>query len=562
MKRKNNEIGGRVLSSFILLGAVFVLLTVMGSCIKDDIPYPRIAQNIRALVAEGELRPTILDSVTCQADVYLSESVDIMAVRFSEYVITEGGTSDPNLLEGIYDLSSPLEVTLKRYQEYPWKVIGHQEIERYFEVEGQVGESVIDVVARRVIVSVTNRVDLSKVRIVNAKLGAANVSETVPDLRPGWDIDLSHPFKVVVTAFGRSEVWTIYAEVVESLANTTSVDAWSEVIWAYGTCPEDMTGGFEYRESGSEEWITLDQKYVSQTGGSFYAYIPHLTPLTEYSVRAVVPTQKGNEIKVTTAGTADIPDGDFDQWWKDGNVWNPYPEGGDQFWDTGNTGAATLGQSNVVPTDHTVTGTGQAAQLETRFVGLFGLGKLAAGSIYTGKFVEVDGSNGILDFGRPWTLRPTRLKGYYQYSAADINYADKQLDFMKGQPDTCHIYVALTDWAGPFEIRTNPAKRQLFDPNSPSVIGYGELIYSGKMSEYKEFVIDIKYRDTAKVPTYLLITCAASKYGDYFTGGAGSILYVDQFSFDWDYPEGMSPLKLLSGKNHIQSRNSKAQYKK
>ena len=214
------------------------------------------------------------------------------------------------------------------------------------------------------------------------------------------------------------------------------------------------------------------------------------------------------------------------------------------------------GQSNVVPTDHTVTGTGQAAQLETRFVGLFGLGKLAAGSIYTGKFVEVDGSNGILDFGRPWQLRPTRLKGYYQYTAAPIDYADKALSYMKGEPDTCHIYVALTDWTAPYQIRTNPKNRQLFDSNSSSVIAYGELTYSGEMSAYKEFAIDLKYRDTSKVPTYLLITCAASKYGDYFTGGTGSILYVDQFSFDWDYPEGVNPLTSKGAKQFPRASQS------
>jgi hypothetical protein len=37
------------------------------------------------------------------------------------------------------------------------------------------------------------------------------------------------------------------------------------------------------------------------------------------------------------------------------------------------------------------------------------------------------------------------------------------------------------------------------------------------------------------VPTYLIVVCSASKYGDYFTGGAGSVLYVDDFSLEYDY---------------------------
>ena len=104
-----------------------------------------------------------------------------------------------------------------------------------------------------------------------------------------------------------------------------------------------------------------------------------------------------------------------------------------------------------------------------------------------------------------------------------------------GRPDSCHIYIALTDWTAPYEIRTNPKNRQLFSPASPSVIAYGELIFSGTMSQYKEFEIKLNYRSTSRKPSYILITSAASKYGDYFTGGAGAVLYIDQYSLDYDY---------------------------
>lgn len=55
------------------------------------------------------------------------------------------------------------------------------------------------------------------------------------------------------------------------------------------------------------------------------------------------------------------------------------------------------------------------------------------------------------------------------------------------------------------------------------------------MSAYKEFEIDLDYRSTSRIPNYLLIVCSASKYGDYFTGGAGSTMWVDEFSFEYDY---------------------------
>ena len=510
---------------------------ILSGCIENDIPYPKSPQIITSLAAEGEIKPSVIDSLAYDVTVYLDEVVDIENVRFTEFTTTPGAQCDFDLLEGTHDLTNPMIVALSKYQTYYWVVYGKQDIERYFTVDGQVGETVIDPIGMRVIISMPEGTDLSSLTLESVKLGPRDITTMVPDLKPG-PIDLSYPLRVEVTAHGRTEIWTIYVVYTDLVVSTSSADAWSEVVWAYGTCPSDMKGGFEYRESGESEWIPLDQDRVIQSQGSFSASIPHLKTLTEYEVRAVAGTEKGNVIKVTTQGTADIPNGDFEEWWFDSakNIWFPYAEGGLQYWDTGNTGTATMKQNNVMPTDHTVTGQGRAAMLDTRFVGLFGIGKLAAGSVYTGKFAEVDGTNGILDFGRPFTLRPTVLKGYYQYKTADIDYASAEFDYLKGRPDTCHIYVALADWTAPFQIRTNPKNRQLFDKNSPSIIAYGELLYSGTMDNYEEFEIKLEYRDTSRVPTYLQITCATSKYGDYFTGGTGATLYIDQLSFGWDLP--------------------------
>lgn len=518
-----------------LISLTAVVFASLGGCIKNDIPYPKIAQNITSLAAQGETKSAVIDSLAFDATIWLDETVDIENVKFTEFTYTPGAESDKNLLEGTYNLSEPLTVSLSLYQTYDWTIYANQTIERYFTVDGQVGESVVDPIGHRVIVSMPEGTDLKDLTLETVKLGPAGITTMSPDLKPG-PLDLSYPLRVEVTAHGRTEIWTIYAVYTELVVSTSSVDAWSEVVWAYGTCPSDMIGGFEYREAGSSDWIPVPKERVIQTQGSFSASIPHLKPLTEYSVRAVAGNDKGNEIKVKTQGTTDIPNGDFEEWWLNGKIWFPYAEGGVQYWDTGNTGTATLGQNNVMPTDHTVTGQGRAAMLDTRFVGFAGIGKLAAGSVYTGKFAKVDGTNGILDFGRPFDLRPTKLKGYYQYKTAPINYAAAELAYLKGVPDTCHIYIALADWTAPFEIRTNPKNRQLFDKDSPSIIAYGELLYSGTMDNYEEFEVELKYRDTSRIPTYLQITCATSKYGDYFTGGTGAVLYIDQLSFGWDLP--------------------------
>ncbi len=55
------------------------------------------------------------------------------------------------------------------------------------------------------------------------------------------------------------------------------------------------------------------------------------------------------------------------------------------------------------------------------------------------------------------------------------------------------------------------------------------------MDSYEEFEIEVKYKSTSQVPSYIMITCASSKYGDYFTGSTSSVLYIDQLSLSYDY---------------------------
>lgn len=510
-------------------------LTFTG-CIHNDLPYPKIPQNIIELSPVGEVSPTLIDSVSLTATVYLSEEVDLYNVSFSNFKYTEGAEVSPDLSEGSYNLSTPLVVSLTKYQTYQWLIKAQQEIERYFAVEGEIGEATVDAVAQRVVLQVPYSSDISNLKVTAIKLGPEGHTTLSPDIIAGESYDFSQPFPVEVTSWGRTQLWTIYVEKVEQSVSTDNAEPWSEVVWVYGSCEAESEASFQYKLSDAEDWTDIDSQWMTRNGGSISCYIPHLMPLTSYDVRAVAGNEYGNIITVTTEDTMDLPDGSFDQWWlKDNKIWCPWSEGGTPYWDTGNTGAATLGQSNVMPTDHTVTGTGQAAELNTKFVGLFGIGKLGAGSIYTGSFAKVDGTNGILDFGRQFTLRPTKLRGYYQYKTAIIDYTNSEWTELKGRPDTCHIYIALTDWTAPYEIRTNPSNRQLFNKDADYVIAYGELLYSGTMEDYQPFEIELKYRDYFKKPTYIQITCAASKYGDYFTGANGAVLYVDEFSLDYDY---------------------------
>ncbi|MDE5810564.1 MAG: PCMD domain-containing protein, partial [Muribaculaceae bacterium] len=193
--------------------------------------------------------------------------------------------------------------------------------------------------------------------------------------------------------------------------------------------------------------------------------------------------------------------------------------------------------SNTYPSEDTPTGTGTAACLETRFVGIGAIGKLAAGNIFSGYYVATDGTNGILSFGREFTERPTKLRGYFKYKSTAISSTTAGYEDLKGRNDTCFIWCALSDKSEPYEIRTNPKNLQLFSPNDPSVIAYGNFQLGETVSSYREFEIKLNYNATNRVPRYIVIVASASKYGDYFTGGNGSTLYIDDFELLYDYDD-------------------------
>ena len=67
------------------------------------------------------------------------------------------------------------------------------------------------------------------------------------------------------------------------------------------------------------------------------------------------------------------------------------------------------------------------------------------------------------------------------------------------------------------------------------MVAYGRFQSGDAIPEYIPFEIELNYTSTSRVPRYILITASASKYGDYFTGGAGSVLYLDDLELLYDY---------------------------
>lgn len=67
------------------------------------------------------------------------------------------------------------------------------------------------------------------------------------------------------------------------------------------------------------------------------------------------------------------------------------------------------------------------------------------------------------------------------------------------------------------------------------MVAYGSFQSGQSIPEYIPFEFELDYTSTSRVPKYLLIVASASKYGDYFTGGSGSVLCIDDLELLYDY---------------------------
>lgn len=517
---------------------VWVLMSVaalsLQGCLQNNIPYPRIQPDFLTMEADGLLKPAEIDAANRMVTLTFDEEVNIKAAQITSYTITEGASLTSGNLSAPIDLSEYYICTLSLYQDYDWVIKGVQTIERYFTVENQVGATIIDVGGRRVKVNVSaNGGGLKNVKVLTMKLGPVN-SIVTPALE-GETIDLTRPVDVTVRAYGEESVWTIIGEEVTSNVQTVRADAWTNVAWVYGAGLDGADNGVEYRQYGSQEWLKAPSAWVTNTGSTFYARLVNLNPDTEYEARTYGGEEYGDVVRFTTGSIVQVPNSSLSDWSKNGAVWQPWGEGQTPYWDTGNKGAATLGQSNVVPTSDTSSGTGQAAMLQTKFVGVGIIGKIAAGSVFIGSYLRTDGTNGVLQFGREFTERPTKVRGYFNYKTAPINKASTEYQYMLGQPDTCVVWCALIDSPEPFECRTNPKDQNLFDPQGSYVVAYGRMECGEDVPQYIPFEVEFQYTATNRCPTYIVVVASSSKYGDYFTGGDGAVMCVDDLELLYDY---------------------------
>lgn len=321
--------------------------------------------------------------------------------------------------------------------------------------------------------------------------------------------------------------------------STISVDAWAKFAYVYAqyNTEEEPEGlGIKYKKASDSDWSDFTGT-LTKDGAKFSAKVTGLEPNTAYQFKAVTTKddKEDNVIAATTERADQLPYMNMDVWFQSGDAWYPGTDAGSLFWDSANGGTADYGYVPTVPEETNVI-SGKAAKLSTIEAKVAIITKLAAGNLYTGEFKSVvmtGGGGAELDFGRPYTCRPTSFKGYVDYRPAKVSkYCDSKFtSLLSGKDDHGQIFVMLTDWTAPFRVKTTEGV--FTSEDDPSVIAYGSATYTTNTNGYVEFNIPIEYRDNRK-PSYILVVCAASKYGDYFTGGVGSVMYVDEMSFGFE----------------------------
>lgn len=307
--------------------------------------------------------------------------------------------------------------------------------------------------------------------------------------------------------------------------------------------PDELTGnvGFNYREKGASDWI-----FVAGTnnGTTLTATVDNLKFGTPYEYCAVAGGYTSPAKELTTLTPPQLPNASFEQTSTASDkalMFSADPN--DFYWDSGNHGSQKMSKNVTEVTTKYFHSGKQGLCLHSQFVGFGAIGKFAAGNIFVGKYLATEGMDGVLGWGRPFNcpIRPKALKVWARYEPVNITHDGNGVipSVSKGDPDNGIVYIALvTDQTMSYNsetwpqiVKTSSSSRQLFNPSGSNVVAYGEHVFTSATTESGLVEITIPLNDVNPNLTVsnIIIVASASRYGDYFVGGNGSLLYLDDF---------------------------------
>ena len=356
-------------------------------------------------------------------------------------------------------------------------------------------------------------------------------------------------FEPVSTGLAPSSVYEIWA---------TRVTIHADVDASEG---EGKTIKFAYSTDEGLTWAYVDA--VNDSEGTYKAELTGLAPQTKYTYALCIDdVQIGEPMTFTTEAAPNFPNASFEYVSKvTGNNYYKFydpncgvEEGMKMFWGSGNgegpDGVDGSANMNIVITDvdtSTKIDGNQSVVAQTSSM----VGMLAAGNLFAGQFVGLVGtSGGIVNFGRPWTSRPTAMRIWCKYETGLINILNNSnLGVTKNDYDRAQIKVAIGTWdykryggskESPVQVNTTDESTFVDYYTDPSTIANGDVIiykegYSINKGElitadttgWIEYVIPLEYHNLNAYPTHIVVSCAASQFGDYFTGYDKTKLWID-----------------------------------
>lgn len=310
--------------------------------------------------------------------------------------------------------------------------------------------------------------------------------------------------------------------------------------------------GFEYREAANTraeaEWIKAPNVQISGTKVS--VQISGLKAGVAYEYRVVWDGMNTTPpvYSFTTKAYPQLENASFETWGSSGSIILPALNINSRYWDCGNHGSSTL-NVNVTNKDSQYKNSGSfSAKLRSQFVGIGTIGKFAAGNIFVGQYLDTDGMDGVIGFGRPFdfavengaVIKPKAFRAWVRYEpGTGVNKKGANSSYIgEGETDKGQIYIALcgesSDDGDTYEgvqyarvVRTKTAR--LFDSEAANVVAYGEHTFEAATDGNGMVQITIPFNDVhpTVVPKYVVFVASASKYGDFFSGGEGSTMWLD-----------------------------------
>lgn len=529
--------------------AALFLLAALYSCIQNDLDYPVVQAGVTDFKV-GLQKSVKIDPAARTVVVDLEETADMAALEVETFTYTEGASASKTI-PTVLDLTEPYKITFTFYRDYEWTILATQTIDRYIKVDNQSGDASFNTAGNRIILNVLNTQPLGSVTFRSMKLGpkGSKVVSTTGYEKNGegvpvpvtkevrfpitLDCIMERTFDVLYK--GQTTTWTLKTEQYTPDNEIKSVVPWTYSIDVKGTFNGAGNPQIQFKTPDEEEWNVWEDAVVSGVGIS--GKITGLSEGTEYEIRIANGDAASKVVTVTTDMATQLPNSNFDDWSRSGKIWNPYPAGTTSMyddlrcWDTANYATANFLDNVTFPEESFVV-SGKAVKM----VSTYAMVKFAGGSIYVGDFVQLQGLGANIAWGYPFTSKPKALHGYYHYTPATVNYAEAPYTDLMGKDDIGQFQILLTDWAdGQFLVQSgaNPPVYVDFE-NDPEIIAFSE-VQLGRTdgSGYIEFTLPLEYR-SYRTPKYIIIVVCSSFYANYYTGGVGSTLYVDEFSLEYE----------------------------